>query len=77
MDVFARFAAETALAQGVFRVVVSYGGGKLTALDFEELSKAQVYADDVAAEWSDEPQLAFVYDATFTRIYEGRAYFSR
>lgn len=76
MDYLAQFAMERPLAAGRYRVVVSYGGGRLDPHDFVSLGEAKAYADDVVSEWSDEPQLAYVFDSNFTLVYRGKAYYS-
>lgn len=76
-DIYARIAAHTGILPQHFRVVASFGGGETSVRDFAQLADAKTYADDVAAEYADQPQLAYVYDSDFVRIYEGRPYYMK
>ena len=75
-DIYRSIAAAQPLTAGEFRVVVS-DGVQPVCYDCKTLAEAKAYADDVASEAADEPQLAFVYDSCFLRVYEGRPYYMK
>lgn len=76
-DIYRSIAAAQPLAAGRFRVVVSGGGAQPTCHDCKTEAEARAYADDVASEAEDEPQLAYVYDSNLVRVYEGRPYYMK
>ncbi|MDF1563091.1 MAG: hypothetical protein P1V51_08610 [Deltaproteobacteria bacterium] len=45
-----------------------------THQDFATLAEARTYADDAASETDDDPPLAYVFDADFELVHEGRPY---
>ena len=76
-DIYRLIAAKQPIADGIFRVVTSDGRTGLLLHDFATLAGARAYADDVASEAEDEPQLAYVYDSNLVRVYEGRPYYMK
>lgn len=76
-DIYRSIAAAQPLAAGEFRVVVSGGSAQPACHDCKTLAEAKTYADDLASEAADEPQLAYVYDSSFARVYEGRPYYMK
>jgi hypothetical protein len=68
-------ARKTALPRGMYRVVVTYSGGDVGTSDFKDAESAKTYANDVASEWSEEPQLAYVFDDAFRMVHEGKPYY--
>ena len=65
------------LAAGSFRAVPTDRAGSWH--DFADLESALRYADDVASEGDYEgiPATAYVYDSSFRRVGEGKAFRSR
>lgn len=66
-----------ALAPGGYRVVVLEGDGRLTARDFDALTRAVEYADDAASEAEGNAPVARVFDHALRIVHEGRAFWAR
>lgn len=76
--VIAQARARGPLVQGSYRVVVIEPNGTVSSQDYPTLEEAAAYADDAAAENSDDDRpVAKVVDASFQLVHEGKPYWLR